>query len=273
MSAYLAIVLPPVWAQVYLGAARFLKYSLEDLGISTQIVDFDFYDSSKSVILGWHLMPENFSPRTPYAIYQLEPMVVPHWREKFTSKRRLFDEAVVIWDYSEANLEYFQQVGLNPDWMPITFHPKLRDAPAGTRLTEYDVLFTGFLTSRRKNLIDRLSMKCCVFAHSRWGSELIDAFTRSKIVLNVHQYDLATPVEQPRVSYALNQGSFVLSEKSADGPYPFLPICDYDSLAETALELLHSPAKLKAAHQALTAAFEITRSCDRLSNAMTRLRV
>src|SRR5690606_33724007 len=35
------IVLPPVWAQVFLTQARLLQYTLEDLGFRTEVVEYD----------------------------------------------------------------------------------------------------------------------------------------------------------------------------------------------------------------------------------------
>lgn len=271
MSVGLAIVMPPVWAQVYLGAARFLKYSLEDLGISSEIVDFDFYDSSKSVILGWHLMPEKFSPRTPYAIYQLEPFAHAHWRSEFGARRSLFERAAALWDYSTSNLEWLERQGLLAHWLPLTHHPSLHDITTSDCLSEYDILFTGVMTPRRQAIIERLTQRCCVYAHSRWGSELLHAISRSKIVLNIHQHHEPMPLEQPRVAYALNQGAFVLSESSTDEPYPFLPYAPYDELAERALELLFRPATLAAAHETLSLSFEQSRTLAHLEVALAPL--
>ena len=95
--------------------------------------------------------------------------------------------------------------------------------------------------------IEALTRRCCVYAHSRWGSELVDAISRSKIVLNIHPHDELMPLEQVRVAYALNQGAFVLSEESADEPFPFLPRAPFASASWGSAFRLTTPATRTAA--------------------------
>lgn len=273
--ADVSIILPPVWAQVYNAAARFLHHSLQDLGIGSVITDYEPAPRSPAILLGWNLYPleKNWRPAAPYVVYQLEPLSVGHWQRQLAERRRLFEGAAAIWDYSTTNAHWLGSGIPAPHWLPLTYHPALRDIQAPDRLSEYDILFTGVMTPRRQAVIDRLTRHCCVFAHARWGSELLDAFSRSRIVLNIHQHDEPVPLEQVRISYALNQRAFVLSETSADQPYPFLAGVPYDELADRALDYLFDPPARMAAHQALQAAFEQGRTTAHLEAALGPLAI
>jgi hypothetical protein len=264
----IAIILPPVWAQVYNGVARFLHHSLRDLGINSVITDFKPPSRTPAIVLGWNLYPADWRPSQPYVLYQLEPLCLDHWRNRMTERRQLLESAQAIWDYSTANVALLKVAGGAVRWLPITYHPALRDLRSADALSEYDILFTGVMTPRRQAVIERLTRHCCVYTHSRWGAELLDAFSRSKIVLNIHQHDGPMPLEQVRVSHALNQGAFVLSEVSADEPYPFLEGVPIDALADRALDYLFDPQRRRTAHDTMLAAFEQGRTAAHLAAAL-----
>mgnify|MGYP006980372491 CR=1 FL=1 len=272
MPTDLSIILPPAWAQVYLSPARFLRASLADLGLIAELAEFDAVATERpAILLGWNLYPAEWRPTVRYAVYQLEPLSHEYWRGQFAARRGLFVRANALWDYSTHNLDWLAAQGLEGKWLPLTYHPELCDISTPNSLSEYDILFTGVLTPRRQAVIEALTRRCCVYAHSRWGSELVDAISRSKIVLNIHQHDELMPLEQVRVAYALNQGAFVLSEESADEPFPFLPHAPYAALAERALELLFRPAVRATAHVALCKAFEQSRTLAHLEAALAPL--
>jgi hypothetical protein len=125
--------------------------------------------------------------------------------------------------------------------VPLGYHPRLREVELRTKYHEFDVLFVGFITPRRQYLLEQLANRCSLSTQSRWGTDFGRALANSKILINIHQYDTPTPLEQPRVSYALNQGSFVLTEASADEPYPGLPAVAFDELVDRVLYYLYHP--------------------------------
>lgn len=232
------IVLPPVWSAVYLNTARLLKYSLEEMGDEVFIVEAGEQQSGRlSIVLGWNLIPDDVHLKQPYIIYQLEPMDLPLWQEKLRQKITLFHHAEMIWDYSILNAQHFKVIGLNTRVLPLGYHPGL-NVVSHSEFPDYDVLFVGFLTERRKKVIDELQKYCCVSVQPRWGNDFTEAIGRSKIMLNIHQYDMPTPLEQPRISYALNNQAFVLSETSADNPYKCLVSCSYEKLVATTIYFL-----------------------------------
>lgn len=70
------IIIPPVWTGVYINIARLLKYSIEDLGLKTSICEVgEIREGELSLILGWHLIPDEILFEKPYIIYQLEPLI------------------------------------------------------------------------------------------------------------------------------------------------------------------------------------------------------
>jgi hypothetical protein len=244
------IVLPPVWAHVFLTTARLLKYSFEDLGVRAETVEYDGYlHYDWSVVIGWSLFEEPFPKGCRYVLYQLEPLCLQHWQQRLVEKQFLFEEAVAIWDYSEMNLPYLR--GLPVQWVPLGYHPRLREVKLRTHLQEYDVLFVGFGSPWRRDLLERLANRCSLSMQPRWGSDFRAALASTKMVLNVHQYDVPTPLEQPRVAYVLNQGGFVLTENSADDPYPWLPTAQYDELIDQALYYLYHPIERRKRQQAM----------------------
>ena len=233
------IIIPPTWSGVYINTARLLKYSLEDNGKEAIIIEAgEKQDGDLSILLGWNLVPDDVALKQPYIIYQLEPMGIPIWQDKLIQKLNLFQHAETIWDYSESNTRYLNELGLKTEVVPIGYHKKLEEV-SFSEFPDYDVLFVGFLTERRKRIIDELQKHCCISIQPRWGKDFSDALGRSKILLNIHQYDILTPLEQPRISYALNNGCFVLSEESTNNPYKSIITCNYDSLKKVALHYLH----------------------------------
>lgn len=243
MKKRINIIIPPVWSGVYLNTARLLKYSLEDQGKTTSIIEAGVPSQSDiSIVLGWNLIPDSTRIPSPYIIYQLEPLVLPLWKEKLTQKRKLFINASIIWDYSKANIEYLSHLNKQIKEVPLGYHPKLKEALI-IEYYDYDVLFVGFATERRKKVLNELQKHCCVSVQPRWGKDFTDALSRSKILLNIHQYDIPTPLEQPRISYALNNDCLVISEKSIDTPYKGLLKAAYDDIPELVLKFLQNPCE------------------------------
>src|SRR4030095_319122 len=237
------IIIPSVWTGVYLNTARLIKYSLEDIGYIVTITEAaKSGNAGLSVILGWNLLSKDFIPKQPYIIYQLEPLILPFWREKRNEKAELFKKAEAIWDYSESNAVYLNKLGLNTDALKLGYHPKLEEV-THSPYHDYDVLFVGFLTERRKMVIEGLNQLCCVSVQQRWGKDFSEALGRTKILLNLHQYEQLTPIEQPRIFYALNNHTFILSESSLDNPYNNLPMCDLKNVIDNILHYLHNTAK------------------------------
>jgi hypothetical protein len=249
-----AVVVPPVWTHVFLYAARLVRHALEDLGHDAAVVEYDGTLAHRTaVVLGWDFFEQPLPAECRYVLYQLEPLCLPHWQGRLAARRTLFERAAAVWDYSEANLPYLE--GLPARVVPLGWHEALREVTLAERFQEYDVLFAGFLSPRRRTLLEALSQRCSVSMQPRWGGDLRAALANAKILLNVHQYDLRMPLEQPRVGYALNQGAFVLTEDSEDRPYGRVASAPYERLAEAALHYLTHPNERRAEQAAMAAEF------------------
>ncbi len=262
------ILLPPVWSGVYYNTARLLKYAFEDLGISATIGEAgDDEGTELSVVLGWNLVPDELQLRVPYIIYQLEPLCLQHWQEKINSRISFFRNALGIWDYAADNQKYLEDYGLESMLVPVGYHQKMEEAsPVG--YTDYDVLFVGFLTERRKRILEELNNHCCVSIQPRWGNDFSDALTRSKILLNIHQYDIPTPLEQPRIAYALNNHAFVLSETSLDNPWEKIVSCSYDTLIRETIDYLHHSNARRERNDQMFHAFRSVSMKDNIEKMM-----
>jgi GR25 family glycosyltransferase involved in LPS biosynthesis len=78
-----------------------------------------------------------------------------------------------------------------------------------------------------------------VHAFQVYGDELVALLQRSKIVINIHAMDGIDSLETVRISFALANRSFVISEASDHNPYGDGVIyAKYDALVETCLEYL-----------------------------------
>ena len=250
------IVIPPVWSGVYYNTARLLKHSLEDNGYNSLIIEAgEMNEADLSVVLGWNLIPDTVTFNNPYILYQLEPLCIDHWREKLNSKLSLFKNAYFIWDYTNHNQKYLNEYGLHSKVLPLGYNQKMNEI-THNEIADYDVVFIGFFTERRQKILEELNKHCCVSIQPRWGNDFSKALGRSKILLNIHQYDIPTPVEQPRIAYALNNNSFVLSETSIDNPYNNLTVCPYDNLIKETLHYLHHPKLRNEMNNLITDSFK-----------------
>jgi hypothetical protein len=270
-TSTIGIVLPPVWTHVFLSSARLLQHAFEDLGLRATLLEYDGrLDHDLSVVLGWSLFNEPFPPGSRYVLYQLEPLCLPLWRERLAERRLLFEQAAAIWDYSPLNLSALSGLP-SAHCVPLGYHPRLREITPSNEPAQHDVLFVGFASSRRRVLLESLGNRCLVSVQPRWGRELLAALASSKIVLNIHQFDEPTPVEQARVAYVLNQGLFVVSESSPDDPYPGLVTAPYPELVDRTLHYLYHPTERRNARERMVAAFSSTSMSETLRRALASL--
>ena len=270
-NASISILLPPVWSSVFVSTALLLRHSLNDLGIEATISEAT--ESSKgdlAIVLGWNMIPSGFELSQPYIVYQLEPLSFPMWQEKAEERITLFRKALCVWDYAEPNMGYWKQRGFSAELVPIGFHEEMMEPP-GPELPDFDVLFVGFVTERRKRILERLQQLCSVSVQPLWGKDFVQALGRSKLLLNIHQYDIPTPVEQPRISYALNNGAMVISEEGADKPYAKLVSCSYQGLIENVMHYLYQPAERAAAKKETSDAFRQMRMTCIVQKALEKI--
>lgn len=152
------------------------------------------------------------------------------------SVRRIFAGAYQVWDYSQENIAFLQNLGIHAKHLPLGYHPDLELIPTSHE-QDVDVLFFGSISERREALLRRVTetTKLNVKALAGvYGRERDTWIARSKVVLNVHQFGPGAPLEATRVSYLLNNRRFVLSETPAANPYPGIDLKfgEYEQLIE-----------------------------------------
>lgn len=236
-SYRVCIIVPQgyVHAGCFVETAIALKCGLNDLGFECDLKANELHPDRVNILLGYHLIagPESLAGAR-YIPYQLEQLsdASGGLSEK---NRAILLGALAVWDFSRENVDYLAALGIAAGWLPPGYHVALeRIVPAGDR--DIDVLFYGSLGGRRAPLLEKLKARTDLSCHCLfgvYGKERDAMIARSKIVLNVHYYAAAL-FESVRVSYLLNNGSFVVSEESASFPYTRVPLsfAPFDRLEE-----------------------------------------
>jgi hypothetical protein len=205
-----------VGMQTYIAGAR-KTFSAVEKYIKEQ---FSF-DKNTVVVLGYNMQFKLSDFRRKHRgkrviIYQLEQLAKGRrwWNPNAEKILRGADE---VWDYSLENIKFLKEHGIEAKHVPLLFSEAVRH-DIGEVDKEYDILFYGSLNERRKGFIEVLSKKYKVKVlsgdDSKFGKELIDIAKRSKIVLNIHYYEGDIVQEQARIFELLNNGVYVVSEKS-----------------------------------------------------------
>ena len=219
-----------------------LKHSLVSCGISCDIAVNDLARDKINVILGWHLMPfkdEHLS--ITYIPYQLEQLSPAAWSAFSEDAKKVLSHAFKVWDYSEENIRFLNELGINARHLPIGYHQSLEQVPRG-RPKDIDVLFFGSIGERRQKVLNVLSQEKKIRLQALfgvYGRERDEYIARSKIVLNVHFYPTKI-FEAVRISYLLNNRCFVVSEESDINPYQGvrIPMFPYEQLADACRSFL-----------------------------------
>lgn len=214
-------------------AGFLLKHSLNSLGLTCDIGLNDLARDRINIVLGWHLM--NFGDELAslrYIPYQLEQLSEASWNALSEKRKMLLSRAFDVWDYSRENIAFLKNRGIAARHVPLGYHESLERIPQHYE-KDIDVLFYGSICERRRAVLDILSSDKNIAVRSLfdvYGSERDECIARSRIILNIHYYDVQI-LEAVRISYLLNNRCFVVSEDSPINPYkavtlPFFPCID-----------------------------------------------
>jgi hypothetical protein len=242
------IVSPPGYShsRCFEEVALGLQSAFLDLGFRAPVVSDPDLAEGRVVVLGPHLL--SHVPDAPLPgetiLFNLEQ--VADGSVWFTDDYRDRLKRHVVWDYSSQNVEALRQMGIDGATLcPIGYAPPLtRIEPA--RNQDIDVLFIGSVNERRRAVLNQLR-EAGIAVHrgfNVYGRDRDTAFSRAKIILNMHMYD-AKVFEVVRVSYLLANRLCVVSETGADpelespfkGGVAFAPV---DKLPETCKRLLEN---------------------------------
>ena len=179
----------------------------------------------------------------PYIVLQMEALdELDGFKQRIPDYMDFLKSCRQVWDYSPTNVKYLKDRGC-PDvrQIPIGYSSRLeRIVHAETK--DIDVFFYGSMTARRQNILAQFKDRGAqVFGVFRaYGPERDKMIARSKIVLNLHQFDLPH-LEEVRIAYLLNNHCFVLSETSDYNPYgEGVVFSDYDSIVDCGLSYLQT---------------------------------
>jgi hypothetical protein len=223
--------------------ARLLFFSFGSLGREVTLRINKIDPRAINVIVGYERLasipPASVASCIPYQLEQLGTSEdsIPE------NIRQIYRGAKEVWDYDPHNIEVLKSIGItNVKFLPLAYHQKL--ATISRTLEDIDVLFYGIMTDRRRMIIEELRPKVRTLALEYvYGQDRDKWIARSKIVLNIHQYETQL-AEQVRVSYLLNNAKCVVSEKSQWDPLgQWCALTPYEGLVDTCLMLIADNAQ------------------------------
>jgi len=199
-----------------------LQLALRSLGYRCEVTNNVFDPAAVNILLCYHLLPDA-EPlyRHKCIVYQLEQLPGQHqdWLMLDQRKITIMKAAQAVWDFSPENIALLGTNGIDGvKHVPFGFHEEMKTINDDA-VEDIDVFFYGVITARRKKIIDELARHCRVkTSFGVYGKRRDHFIARSKIVLNLRS-GRTSVMEQPRVSYLLNNRRFVVTEDAADNPY------------------------------------------------------
>lgn len=241
----IVLIQPPgyVHAMAFHETALLLQHALQGLGFEVDYQSNRLRNDATNIVLGYQILGDASQiPECEFIIYQLEQLSD---REGWFRPELLefFRRATSVWDYSTENIAFLAERGIHhTQHLPLGFHERMQVIPP--REPDIDFLFYGCLNERRQKILDQLAKDYSVHVlFGCYGPERDAFIARSKVVLNIHFYE-AQIMEQPRLSYLLNNRRFVLSEDSPVNPYQgFFPTVPYAGFVEAARYWIEHPAE------------------------------
>jgi len=112
----------------------------------------------------------------------------------------------------------------------LSFDENLHRKIPGT-VKDIDLLFVGWLSERRKNILKKISSQFNCLATAAYGEDLVRLANRAKIVLNIHAEDFRDT--ETRVFETLGCGSFLLSEQlSSENPFSERELVQFENIED-----------------------------------------
>jgi hypothetical protein len=151
-----------------------------------------------------------------FIFYQIEQHNSSWMTDKYLS---LVEKADQLWNFHDKyeNISDFFRKHPNSYYVPFAYHPYLEQGNVKEKIVkDIDILFLGSINHRRMSIINSLKDKGLkVFYGAGYTrDEHISLINRSKIYLNIHYYGEDSAMESARISLAICQSAFVISEPS-----------------------------------------------------------
>ena len=244
-----------VHSYAFLELGELIHYSLKALNHDSTLAFNSTDSSSINILIGCHLLNPSLIPQIPKSTIILNTEQIYSDTTSWNDNIFRWAEKFTIWDYSNRNIEKFNQLGISH-----TKHFKIGYQKELTRLhtnttKEIDVLFYGCINDRRKAILDGLvnaGLNVKVL-FGVYGKERDHWIEKSKIVLNHHFYN-SQIFEIVRVFYLMSNSIAVVSEvnetTSIDpiylkGIYPAI----YNELISSCLNLIINTELRKTTQQ------------------------
>jgi len=268
--------------RVFDNTIRVLHDALIDLGHTCSITQDKLETGVINIVIGavvWRAKHGSldFLESAPYVLYQFEQLFEDRGTIKEVPEYGLVLKAAnQIMEYSPSNIAFLKNIGLSDKtiYLPQSFHRSL-EVFRPSESPRIDVLLVGSHSARRNQIVDELKKKHLMTVHAFgvYGDALIDLMKQAKIVLNIHWSDQVNALETMRISYAIANRCFVISEVGDHNPYgQGVVYAEYDGLVATCLEYL-GPSAGKRASIAAEGYLEYRRSdfVTDLRNAIQRM--
>ncbi len=191
-----------------------IRWGLESLGHQVTYGANSYDESATNIIFGAQIIPiEDLQQlKSDTIIYNLE-QIKGLTKDRVRPEMQFFAKAFTIWDYSEANLPVWNNLGCKEvKIVPIGYAPIL------TRIEkpqeqDIDVLLYGLPGDKRLIAFNNLAVSdfITVFACGLYGQARDHLISRSKLILNVNRLDISRIFEIARVSYLLANKKAVIS--------------------------------------------------------------
>ena len=177
----------------------------------------------------WHI--QELPRKAEFYIYNLEqanyyidfPYLHPPCDDHETKivTEAFFSKAKAIYDYSKENLiQYPDKIRNKCHYLPIALRENIERLPVINTEKEYDILFFGSLTDRRKKIFNFLTSKTPLkikfvrISTGLYGKSLYQEIQRARIILNIHAKQVSL-IETARIHGCLREGqAIIVSEDS-----------------------------------------------------------
>jgi len=151
---------------------------------------------------------------------------------------------VEIWDYSKANIDILKNNNIQAKYVQVETPQWYIDKLYNFRKEymdnfEYDVGFAGFMSNRRRDILDNLTkLGIKVNYIEVFGDDRDKELAKCKLLINIHTFEDYKIFEVARCEPWLKLGVPVISENSLDNDPRCINV-DYDKLVETVVNILN----------------------------------
>jgi predicted O-methyltransferase YrrM len=210
-----------------------LSWALSSLGHDVVICENTFSKDGTNILFGAELLSKEQALPDNVIIYNLEQGVLhPAWE----NIKRLA-KGKTVWDYNKQNAAEWRRLGYDCQHVPFGFTPNLVRIPKAYSYA-WDVFFSGWITARRKKIIDELRAAGLRVAavDSCYGGARDQMISAAAVCLNVN-HDGRTLTNIQRLSFWMANSKCIVTELSSDtldydDLLPAMVMCKYEDIVE-----------------------------------------